>query len=468
MSYSRLVNRNFLALASGETVSRVIAFAVTVYLARILGADGYGVIALAVGVTLYLSKIVDFSIEVIGAKELAKAPGSFAKLTSAVLSFRLAIAILVMGIAILVIQLFLENPERTVISLYIATLIPIAANTKWIHLGMENARPVGVSRIAGELMALVLVLSLVRSKGDLWGAPVAQFAGEMCFAFLLTLVLKKRSFKLDICWDPTTALPVFARALPLLGHTMLWLIIYNSDLIFLRVFRDGKNVGYYAAAYTLISFLANIGFSYGMSLLPTLTRLGARTTDEKALYQTSLAHVYALCLPAAIGGYLLASQLIIFGFGKSYANSVPALQVLIWCVPISLLRTVPWVALIARDRQNLLIKATAYSVVLNLILNILLVPKYGIFGAAMATVITESFTGILLFRYAARQELPLTSVRRFWRPTLSCLIMTAVFVLLRPSSLTVSLTLGVVVYSISLAIFGGIRFVRGKLPVLSV
>jgi len=468
MTASSLVTRNFLALGSGEMISRVIAFTVTIYLARILGAEGYGVIAFAVGVTLYLSKIADFSIEVIGTRELAEAPDLVNQLAPAIMSVRLALAALLAGVAILGTQLFLSEPERTIMLLYCLIPIPIAANTKWIHLGLENARPIGWSRIASELLALGVVLSLVRSKSDLWGAPVAQVAGESCFAFLLIFLLRKRNYKFGLRWDLATALPIFIRALPLLGHTMLWLIIYNSDLIFLRFFRDSKSVGYYAAAYMLIAFLANIGFSYGMSLLPTLTRLGAKTAKEKSLYQTALAHVYAFCLPISIGGFILATKIINFGFGVEYANSILPLKILIWCIPLSVLRIVPWAALIARGYQYLLLKAMVYSVVVNITLNILFIPRYGILGAAIATVITESLTAVLLFKYAAHHELPLTSLKRFWRPTVASLFMTTALVVLRPSNLVVSLTLGVSVYALALMVFGGIRLRKGKLPVLYV
>jgi O-antigen/teichoic acid export membrane protein len=440
------------------------AFAISVYLARILGAQGYGVIALAMGVTLYLSKIADFSIEVIGTRELAKAPDSVSNLASAVTSVRLVLAAVLAAAAILVTQLIAKEPERTIMSLYFLSVLPIAGNTKWIHLGLENARPVGFSRIVGEALSLGLVLGLVHGKGDLWGAPVARIAGEVCFAVLLALMLRKRNCVFGLRWDLSIALPVFVQALPVLGHTLLWLIIYNSDLIFLRLFRDGESVGYYAAAYMLISFLANIGISYGMSLLPTLTRLGAKTVEERSLYHAALVDVYAVCLPISVAGCILASRLITFGFGEGYTSSVPALRVLIWCIPLLLLRTVPWVALLAREKQNLIFRAVLYSVIANLTLNLLLIPRYGIIGAAVATVVTESLTGVLLFAYIARQGLPPASLQRFWRPTIASFCMMAVLLLLRSSHLVVVLVAGIGSYVVALAVLGGIRLHRGLRP----
>ena len=468
MSDSRNVARNFLALGSGEMVSRVIAFGVTIYLARILGAGGYGVIAVAAGVTLYFSKIADFGIEVVGTREIAKFPGSVSHLASAVMSVRLTFAVLLTGISVLGAQLFLPEPERTILSIYFFTLIPIAASTKWIHLGLENARPVGLSRIVGEVLVMGIVLCLVRSSDGLWGVPFAQIAGELSVAFILIMVLRRQHYKFSFCWDLATSLPIFIRALPLLGQATLWLFIYNSDLIFLRYFRDSESVGYYAAAYTLICFLANIGFSYGMSLLPTLTRLGAGSAGEKSLYQTALVHAYAVSLPISIGGCLLASKIINMGFGDGYPNSILALQILIWCIPISVLRMVPWAALIARGHQNLLLKAVLYSVIVNIALNVLLIPRYGITGAAISTVITECLTGVLMLKYAAINELSFTALRRFWRPTVASFFMTVSLIVFRQLNLVIILTLGVAIYSFTLTVIGGIRLRKGQLPVLNI
>ncbi len=468
MQDSGSVARNFLALGSGEMVSRIIAFGVTVYLARILGAEGYGVIAFAAGITLYLSKVADFAIEAVGTKEIAIAPDSVNHLASAVMCIRLLIAGLLTGVAVLGAQLLMHRPESTILSLYFLTLIPIAASTKWVHLGLENARPIGLSRIAGETLALCIILCLVRSHAELWVAPLALVAGDLFIAFLLIMVLRQRNYKFGIRWDPATAIPIFVKAAPLLSQIMLGLFIYNADLIFLRLFCNSESVGYYAAAYTLISLISNLGVTYGMTLLPTLTRLGAKTVGEKMLYHTSLAHVYAVCFPLTVGGCLLASQIIKLGFGSGYANSGFALQVLVWSIPLSVFRNVPWAALITRGHQNLLLKATIYAVIGNIILNIILIPMYGIIGAAIATVITECLAGVLMLRYAAAHELPFASLTRFWRPTIAGLLMGTALIVIKPSYLVVSLVLGISTYVSALFVFGGIRIQKGQLPVLNV
>lgn len=462
------VTRTFLAIGSGEMISRSIAFCVAIYLARVLGAENYGIIAFACGVTLYLSKVADFAIEVIGTKEIAKDPDSVNQLVSSVISIRLVFAVLLTSISTLAVQLYVTEPERLILTLYFVTLIPIAANTKWVYLGLENGWPIGLTRIVSETLTLGIVIVIVRHMNDLWGAPVAQIAGEFCFALILVLLLKQQKYRIGFRWDITRALPIFKQALPILGQTLIVLLIYNSDLIFLRLFRDSESVGYYAAAYMLICFLANMGYTYGMSLLPTLTRLGTKTSDELSLYQTSIAHMYSVCLPITIIGCILASQIIKIGFGENYTHSILALQILIWCIPLSLLRVVPWAALIARGQQNDLFKIIIYSVITNITLNFLLVPKYGIVGAAIATVITETLSGLFMFKHASHNKLPFIALRRLCSPTVASLLMAGILIVFRHSNIFINLISGISIFCIALTMLGGIRFRKGQLPALNI
>ena len=468
MQANRSVVRNFLALGSGEIVSRLIAFAATVYIARVLGADGYGVIAFAVGINLYFSKVADFAIESAGAKEIAANRPSLAQLASAIMGVRLALALVVMVLSILAVQLLVPEPERSVVSLYLLTMIPIAASTKWIHLGLEDTRPVGVARVLGEALGLAIVLAIMLQGAALWVPPVAQIASESLIAFLLIIVLRRRGYVFRLSWNPGVALPVFRAALPLLVHTLLGLLIYNSDLIFLRLFRDSEQVGYYAAAYTLISLLSNLGIAYGMSLLPTLTRIGVGTAEEKALYHTALAQVYAVCFPVTIGGCLLAGEIIGLAFGQQYAASTLVLQVLIWSIPMSILRYVPWAALIAHERQHVLMQVNLYAVLVNVLLNVLLIPLYGVLGAAIATVITECMVGAVMLVHARTQGLSFVALRRLWRPTVAGLAMGLVLVATAGLGLPAGLAAGIASYGMVLAILGGIRFQKGRFPGLNV
>ncbi len=263
-------------------------------------------------------------------------------------------------------------------------------------------------------------------------------------------------------------MPVFRRAWPLVAHGLLGLLIFNSDLVFLRLFRDLASVGHYAAGYTLISFLLNLGVAYGMALLPTLTRLGPDTQAERELYHTAQAQVFAASFPIALGGALLGVELIGQVFGLSYLPAGAALEVLIWSIPIALFRNVAVSALVARNRQDQVLRTTTGSTILNLILNLLLIPRFGILGAAWATVATELLRTVLALRFVAQEGLVFVPLVRLSRPIVSGLVMVALLLVVRPANLWAAIALGGAGYIAVLSLLGGVRYRRGQLPALRV
>ncbi|NNG15077.1 MAG: oligosaccharide flippase family protein [Gemmatimonadales bacterium] len=449
-------------------MARVIAFGATIYLARVLGVGGYGVVALAAAVTLYLAQFADFGVETLGIREVAEDPEGVRDRAPSILTARLLIAAGLIIVLLPVALLALPQPEGAVIAAYSLTLLPIALSTRWVHLGLESARPVGLARTLGESVMILLVLVLVRRSGDIGSVPLAQFVGESTAVLLLLLLLARRGMRLRVSWDPSRVGPVFRRAWPLVAHGLLGLLIFNSDLVFLRLFRDLASVGHYAAGYTLISFLLNLGVAYGMALLPTMTRLGARTDGERALYHTAQAQVFAAGFPIALGGALLAVELIRQVFGLSYLPAGAALEILIWSIPIALFRNVAVAALVARNRQDQVLRTTTGSTVLNLILNVLLIPRFGILGAAWATVATELLRTVLALRFVAEEGLPFVPFARLIRTLVSGLAMVALLVVVRPANLWVAIALGGIAYLAVLSLLGGVQFRRGQLPALRV
>lgn len=454
--------RNFLALGAGEVIARLIAFAATVYLARTLGAASYGVIGFATAITLYLNRVTDAGVELgLGVREVAAAPHAFHALATSLLTARLLIAALLVVIVALAGRFVLPQPEAAVLSLYALTLLAAGLSTRWIFLGQERARLVATARAAGEALMVVLVLALVHNAADLTRVPLAQFAGDGLAAVVLLAVLRGRGVSLRPRIDWQLLKPLARRAWPLVLGSWCGLMIYNADLIFLRIFQGPAAVGLYAAAYTLISFLVNLGTAYSMSLLPTLTRLRSDRAEQQVLYHTATVHVFMAGLPIAVGGALLAPAIINTFFGSGYASAALPLQILFWTVPIALLRDVPIVALMSAKREDKILRLTAWSAALNLALNIVLIPRYALAGAAWATLATEAIRMVLAFNLVRAEGFEATRPLLFWKPTLAAMAMAGLLAATSPALLPLAVALGAVTYGLSLGLLTGFRWRRG-------
>lgn len=465
----RLVTRNFLALGGGEALARVVGFVATIYIARVLGASSYGIIEFAAAIVLYASRVADGGIDLgLGVREIAAHPARLPKLVPPLLSARLVLSVLLTGLLSAIGIWLLPQPEGRVLALYSLTLVAVGAGTRWIHLGLERARPVAVAQTLGQVLMVALVIAVVRVPADLVRVPMARVAGDLAAAMILLAALRGRGIRLTLQWDWSLLRPLLGRAWPLVLSSLLGLIMYNSDLIFLRVFRSAAHVGYYAAAYALISFLANLGTAYSLSLLPTATRLGREADRQRRLLDTATARVVAVGLPLAIGGSFLAGPVIALVFGPAYQPAALALAILLWSVPLGLLRDIPIVALMAVRREVLVLRLTAWAAGLNLILNLLLIPRYGILGAAGASVATEGVRWIVALAYSGSMGFRFPRFSRFRKTLLAGGAMAAVLLFATALPLFLAAACGAGAYLATLWGAGGIRWRGGELPRLDV
>src|SRR5262245_39713343 len=162
----RIVARNFLALGVGEVAARIIAFGATVYMAHVLGPGMYGIIGFATAVLLYLSRVADFGIELSGTRDLARDSNTLQRLAPAVLTIRLAIAVVLIVATSAIALLLLPQPDGRTLALYSLTLLAVAGGTRWVYVGLERASFVPVSRAAGEALMALLVLAFVHGPAD--------------------------------------------------------------------------------------------------------------------------------------------------------------------------------------------------------------------------------------------------------------------------------------------------------------
>lgn len=462
------VGRNFLKLGGGEVAARLIAFGATVYLARTLGASTYGVIVFATAILLYLNFITDCGVEMLGIHEVAAERARLAETLPDILGARLLVGLGLIVVTVAVGLTVLPQPEGAILSVYALTLLAVGLGTRWVHLGLEQSGRAAVARVLAEGVAAVAILGAVHRPEDLVRVPLAMLLGEGLAAVLLLRLLPAGMRNLRIRLRPAMVRGLLSRSWPMVAHALLGLAIFNSDFIFLRILRDSAALGYYAAAYTLISFFLNLGTAYTMSLIPALTRLRAEPVGARALYDGSMAQVLAGALPVSVGGILVAGPLIALIFGPGYLEAVEPLQILLLLLPVAYIRNVSQAALLAHGRQDQMLQTVAWAAGTNVLLNLMLIPRWGLAGAAWATVATEVVRTVLAGLFVLRLGLPMTRLHRFGRlVTATGAMATAVFVV-PDAPLLLRIGFGGAAYLGVLTMLGGITFRRGVLPELTV
>jgi O-antigen/teichoic acid export membrane protein len=451
--------RSFAGLAGGEAVARALSFIAMLVVARRLGPAMYGVVGVASGIMLYLNQVVDAGVELSGVPAVARQRDNagLSDLVASVLTARAVIAA-ALTIVVVVVGLFaLPQPDGSVLALYAPGLVFVAAGTRWVFLGLQQSSRVAIARIAGESSTLLLVLIALREVGDVAIVPIATLLGGAVAAVVMLGGLPGLGIRARLSFDRHPGRAILARGPQLVGFTLLGLLLFNADLIYLRFVTGQSAAGYYAAAYTLIAFCANLSAVWAQSVLPALARSDSDAARDD-VYARAMMLAFAVSLPVAVGGILTATPLITLVYGIDF---VPAVRPLVWllpAIPLGALREVTVAGLLSsEDGERHLIRTNAITVLINLGLIIPVIPKYGMLGAAIVTLVTEVVRLVLSARYARQSGFAFPSVSRFLKPALAGAGMAGGILALGDQSLTVLVPAGVLLYGAGLAATGSVR-----------
>ncbi|MCG2829237.1 polysaccharide biosynthesis C-terminal domain-containing protein [Methanothermobacter sp. K4] len=154
---------------------------------------------------------------------------------------------------------------------------------------------------------------------------------------------------------------------------------------------------------------------------------------------------------------MLADRFIELFYGGGYLGAILAFQILALFIPIRLVSTVTGTLLTSINRQGFRMFSVGLSAVLNIILNIALIPSYSYIGASAATVISEVFLYLLFLFYIWRHYRGLNVSSTFTRPALASIVMALAIYPVRDMSLIITVALASCVYFAVLAVIGGFR-----------
>ena len=379
---------SFLALGSGEMLARLIAFGATVYLARILGTAGFGIIGFATAIAGYFSLAFQSGFHGVGMREVARRPEEAAAMAVSVAVFRLGLAVVSLTV-LAVIAAVLDKPPVVKLVLLLSGLsfFSLAVEPSWVLKGLERNRWVGAGLILTQAVFTVGVLLLVRSPADVVLVPVVQFAGELVMALLMMgVVLRLGRVRLHVVegWR------IFRSSGSLTVVKVLRTLIFTFDILLLGLLIGESEVGVYTAAYRLCFFVLALAAALSASYLPSFTRAREEAAAAVGRLGTRLLDLTSwLGAPLVVGGAVLARPLLGTIFGAEYEVGAWALRLLLVSIGLVYLYGAVHNAFLVYHRTRTEVLIVAAAAAFNVGLNFALIPRYGIEGAAAATALTE-------------------------------------------------------------------------------
>ena len=286
-----------------------------------------------------------------------------------------------------------------------------------------------------------------------WIVAAVVFGNLLNFA--VNLFLASRFIKIRLAFDFKFWRKIFIEALPL-GLVIIFSTIYfRFDTFLLSVLKGSYDVGIYGAAYKILEVLLALSAFFLGAVFPIMARrLVSDREAARKVFQISFDVLSAVSWPLIVGTLVLAAPIMAFVGGGDFAQSTRVLQILIFGVGIAYLNNISNHTLTAFGHQRALIGPYFMAMIFNIALNLVLIPRYSYYGAAVSIVLTEITVLVVGFVLVRRLVGWLPSLRAFWGAALSALVMGCLVWWVRDQHLLVGLVVGVISYGV-LGYFSG-------------
>lgn len=409
---SNSIKKNF-ALNLINTISGLLFPLITFpYTSRILMADGIGQVQFFQSIINYIALFAAIGIPLYAVREVARVRDNKAETTKVTCEILLLHSLLTAGgylcIFILAATVGKIQADIPLFLLLSTTLFFNAIGVPWFYQGIEDFKYITIRTIAVRIFSLIGLFVFVKTKDDiLYYAAITVVANVGSSLFNFFRLRKYLDLSVISSFQQLNLKRHLAPALRIFVLYLITSIYINLDSVMLGFLKDEQAVGYYAAAMRLTRTVLGVATSLSGVLMPRFSNMVSSGLFDEfyALAGKAVSFILALSLPMTVGVAVMASPMISLFCGEGFAPSVLTLQIISPIILfISLASVVGSQILFPLGKEKLHIIATGVGAVMNLTLNLVLIPRYAQYGAAVGTFAAE-FTGLLMMILLGRKYL---------------------------------------------------------------
>ena len=424
MNSSQNIVKNMIWLFIGGFVSSILSVILSISIARFLGDVIFGGYSFVIAFVALFSIFLDLGYETLLIRDVAKDKLKASTYLNNIISIRIVLSILIFSVIFLLINI-LNFPENIKILIYlfgISQIIVSLANVFRVTFRaferMDYEAEVNIFTNILRCSAGLLLLFL--GYGIIEIALVFLYS-SIIDLFISFLICEKKFVRIKTQFDLTFFKNTIKIALPIGAVAIFGLIFVRIDTVMLGFMKGDAVVGWYNAAYALIFGFSPIPLIVMNALLPFMAYTYTKSKSSlREVYEKSFKFLFLLGLPITIGTCLLADKFIFLFYGQDFLNSVTALRVLSFDILLKFLYLCIWFVLISANKQNKLVIITGGGALLNIVLNLFLIPEFSLVGASIATIITEIFILFMYLYLASVNNLKIPIIKIIFKPLIAC------------------------------------------------
>ena len=451
-SVGRTIFRNALIITLGSVTLKALNFLFSVYVVRRLGDDSFGQYSIVQAWVGLFSIFAELGVSQYVMRAIAQDRRRAATLFWNLVALRLLLAgVGIVGITLGARAAGYSAPLVLGVFLYTWTFVLSAfmAPLETLLTAHERFGDVTAMTIVGQVAFMVLgggVLLAGWGFTVLIGVGLAAMLPPLAYGGWAARRHGLLSFRPQI--TPRVWPTLLRHGLPFGLISLALVIAFSIDTVMLSWTVPENYVAWYRVAYNLIFSVVGLLSSFSIAMVPSLARAYVDDVAQvERWYYRSFKFILLISLPAAVGGMLVAFPLIRLLYAPSTLPAAVALQVLVWDVPLLMYASFCGNMTTVVSEEKAAARIYGLNAVANLLLNAYAIPRFGVVGAALVTVVTD-LIGALQFFFLLRRKLRLPAVGGLMaRIALASALMGGVLVLSGAQTLWVLLPLGGLVYA---------------------
>ncbi len=409
-------------LMSERMITMAVAFVISALVARYLGAEGMGILGYALSLTSFLDIFIKLGMVATLTRNLVREPEKTETILGSAIGLRAIGTFL--GVCVMIIGILIVPQEKVTVHVLLILSLSTILNGGQVLYNYFESRVITKYDARMKIITLVIVSIFKLSLVYIFQADVVWFA----VSFVLTEAINfagqiwiyhRRGYGHVRNWkvEKATMLQLFKESWPLIFSSALQIIYTKTDQIMIKHFLNDEQVGI---------FYVSDKFSFMFFFIPSIIvstlapRIYEAREQNKELFEKRVQELMniqvVVMLTIIFGVSLLGPTVVELVYGPEFIDSGKILPFHVWGGLFMAIGGAASTFLLAINMERIVFMKTLFGAVANIALNIILIPKYGVMGAAIATLITQAIASYFTYLFFPRTR------DLFWMQTKALLL----------------------------------------------
>lgn len=387
------IKKNFIYNFSYQILTMILPLITTPYIARVIGPEGVGVQSYTLSIANYFVLFTMLGINNHGNRSIAMVRGDKERLNKTFISIyfvQFIMSILMIALYSIYI-IFIAKENKVIFIIQAIYIISALLDINWFFFGMEQFKLTVVRNIVIKLASVVSIFAFVRNSNHLYLYSLILALGTLISQCILWKYLNKY-----ISFVKVSKREVVAQVKPILVLfiPVIAISIYKiMDKIMLGSISSMAQVGFYENSEKIVNIPLGVITALGTVMLPKMSNLYATGNEKEGnkYIGLSIEFVMFISFGAMFGLVGISPVLIPVFLGDKFIECINIVSIIsVTILFLAWANVIRTQYLIPKKKDKIYIISTIIGAVINLLINFLLIKKYGAIGAAIGTIFAEA------------------------------------------------------------------------------